>query len=886
MSNNDTYYQESIPVAFDIFNINESFVEYVNKYREDIPKMCNNILALVSIMSENNLNVEFEFTNLKCQLGNINYKLKLERYLRENIAIKDAANPLYFNPDLNGRFNDRIAPYLFDELSVACENTTTNEIVLSDRLENDLVKMIPSDVYTFMYVKDVEVYNVESQIQQLIIDDFLRVNGKNNNQENERPQVFLKHKGFFKQDKVSQVNKKYNSIFTSFCPKSYPKSRTQSHRKSASDLYGERKDSEDDIETIKPKKMRVGSEAVEYNPTNAFYGDVQILLLNADLEKKKIPLDFGYYDMMRNNSNSRSAIQINSLYSTNREKERKFEDFTLKQSKYQNLIDTPKTIDFDSIKYLHDKVDIDGDGQVSLKDQQRFIKKHNIEISTEDTELMIQKANYRKKKPINFVSNMSLMEPITVKDLYYEMKFKLKIVQDQKKFIFPEFYENWMILLNIFGRGTTVKKLDSLKTKPIRPNYEHHKDAVLRKTQSHIGFRNTAATMQSSFYNTQSTIADIPKKFFQKRYKPEAGIIMNNTNYIQEKRNYDSHAPYKIDPIEKVVNNKFLPISSKRPNATVKFNTKRYYNEGVRISQYPPLVKDGSLHPIYRYTPAMNDIKNDNKPNFVKDQVMETQEGQSRMTIPSVVFGRKIDSLLNFDNADSSQELKDLNKDTSLRSFDHSEADKAVDHNELENERPAWWDAKLPPYIPEEEAAKRKKAIFKRHFKERTINEINQKLSLNQFKERKINALEPGDIYKSNKLHQFREEVLDYTKPVFLSRIKSEAGLKPSFSGINEPMPKEILDKLKKAEMKAKLLEQDKDETVQKPIFQSKFAIADKLHMIGDYRAFPFLEKGMFDEDVLNQVDIGNVDQSNKEQFKLFHRTLYCKDRTELAGEN
>jgi len=74
------------------------------------------------------------------------------------------------------------------------------------------------------------------------------------------------------------------------------------------------------------------------------------MLVNTDIETKKIPLDSGFYTMLRNQS-SRSNIKVNSMYSINRKESRKEEDFVLKAQKYQNLIDTPKVVDFDSIKY-------------------------------------------------------------------------------------------------------------------------------------------------------------------------------------------------------------------------------------------------------------------------------------------------------------------------------------------------------------------------------------------------------------------------------------------------------------------------------------------------------------------------------------------------------
>merc|ERR1719498_1174905 len=96
---------------------------------------------------------------------------------------------------------------------------------------------------------------------------------------------------------------------------------------------------------------------------------------------------------------------------------------------------------------------------------------------------------------------------------------------------------------------------------------------------------------------------------------------------------------------------------------------------------------------------------------------------------------------------------------------------------------------------------------------------MRQNLANQQFRERKINALEPGDTYKTDKVHKFREEVIDPTKPLFMNRIKSESGLLPMFSGINDPVPKETMEKMRREQ--AKLLVQE-SEAYKKPLLIGK----------------------------------------------------------------
>jgi hypothetical protein len=204
------------------------------------------------------------------------------------------------------------------------------------------------------------------------------------------------------------------------------------------------------------------------------------------------------------------------------------------------------------------------------------------------------------------------------------------------KLIYPHLYEKWLVLLEAVRRRPVPRQFADLRLKQIQPNYEKSQTmGTLRKVQSHAGFRKNGAlpkatpgflavpgqaarninqTMQRGAHGTQSglfgaSIKEMSKTKFAKKFIPEGRVIINNTRNIQEKDNADNTPESRMDPIERVVNNKFIGISATKKNPTVKFNTQKYYSEGVRISMYPPLIKDGTLHPIYRYAPENFDFK-------------------------------------------------------------------------------------------------------------------------------------------------------------------------------------------------------------------------------------------------------------------------------------
>lgn len=120
--------------------------------------------------------------------------LKMNRYLKEMLITNNVLPELYFKKDLNDKFIERLGHRILDELITnedfrSNNKASTNNIFMSSDIEHDLKRLIPSELYTFYLLKNVEITNLESLVQMLIIDDFLKINGNVSNQKDENVSI-------------------------------------------------------------------------------------------------------------------------------------------------------------------------------------------------------------------------------------------------------------------------------------------------------------------------------------------------------------------------------------------------------------------------------------------------------------------------------------------------------------------------------------------------------------------------------------------------------------------------------------------------------------------------------------------------------------------------
>ena len=168
---------------------------------------------------------------------------------------------------------------------------------------------------------------------------------------------------------------------------------------------------------------------------------------------------------------------------------------------------------------------------------------------------------------------------------------------------------------------------------------------------------------------------------------------------------------------------------------------------------------------------------------------------------------------------------------------------------------------------------------------------MNRILAYNQYRTRQEN-FQVIDTEIANNDHKFRDEVLDPEKPLFTVKVQQNTGCIEGWESgtIADSRPQESIEKDAKIQAKLQI---DQEEQMNKMLnitdpekrpWIENIPTVDRRHMTGG-GAYPFLEKGMFDEDQLNQVNMGGADLDDKAQFKLFFRTLGTRDRKDLEVE-
>jgi hypothetical protein len=143
---------------------------------------------------------------------------------------------------------------------------------------------------------------------------------------------------------------------------------------------------------------------------------------------------------------------------------------------------------------------------------------------------------------------------------------------------------------------------------------------------------------------------------------------------------------------------------------------------------------------------------------------------------------------------------------------------------------------------------------------------MNRILAYNQYRTRQETfQVIPTEV--ANNDHKFREELLDPEKPLFTVKVKHNTGIIGGWESgtIADSRPQESIDKDAKIQARLQI---DQDQRMnrmlnitdaQKTPWIENIPTVDRRHMTGG-GPYPFLEKGMFDEDQLNQVNMGGVD--------------------------
>ena len=142
----------------------------------------------------------------------------------------------------------------------------------------------------------------------------------------------------------------------------------------------------------------------------------------------------------------------------------------------------------------------------------------------------------------------------------------------------------WLLFLERIGENRLVRKsLPELKIQEIPDS---------TSTEFCSTFKTNA---------NKSKVEDFRTMSYQKSYRPEANLIVNNTQYIREIV-YDRNNPEEqtVSPFEKVVNKEFHNAVN---SSSIGFDTKLYFEEALKLSSTPEKYKKSDQNPIMTYVP-------------------------------------------------------------------------------------------------------------------------------------------------------------------------------------------------------------------------------------------------------------------------------------------
>lgn len=126
---------------------------------------------------------------------------------------------------------------------------------------------------------------------------------------------------------------------------------------------------------------------------------------------------------------------------------------------------------------------------------------------------------------------------------------------------------------------------------------------------THINPKTLKISSKQRRKKDQTIIKQIPKHILPPgRVRPEAGIIVVTTpNIIAKdlgrKQTLSDEHKSSHELIETEINNNIFMVDKGQGYNRVTFKTKKYFEEGLRISMNPSLVRRGELHPLQRFHP-------------------------------------------------------------------------------------------------------------------------------------------------------------------------------------------------------------------------------------------------------------------------------------------
>lgn len=224
------------------------------------------------------------------------------------------------------------------------------------------------------------------------------------------------------------------------------------------------------------------------------------------------------------------------------------------------------------------------------------------------------------------------MPPLTVEEIHRALAIHLKKDGARQREVYKPYFDVWLMFLYEIGEKNLRKPfMEQELPQPVLDQSDEFRMTQLSKANSFkaTSFKGFASqTMRSGENLTKSAlkIKDLKTKCFVPPYRPEAGIIINNTENIQEvvvEREIEEK-PKNSDEFAKTINGQFLDPLTTRTNdfKSVTFYTQKYYQEALRLSKQPEVYQKAEKNPIITFIPENFDFvktvtKEKERPVFV-----------------------------------------------------------------------------------------------------------------------------------------------------------------------------------------------------------------------------------------------------------------------------
>jgi hypothetical protein len=198
-----------------------------------------------------------------------------------------------------------------------------------------------------------------------------------------------------------------------------------------------------------------------------------------------------------------------------------------------------------------------------------------------------------------------------VEEIHKALSIHLRKDGTKQAEVYKPYYDVWLMFFNEIGE--TNLKRPYIKNEVPQPILDQSDGFRISKGSSFKGFASKTMRSVDNFTKSGLLVKNLKSKCYVPPYRPEANIIINNTENIQEMvvdREVEER-PKNSDEFAKTINGQFIDPNSRRNNdyKSITFYTQKYYQETLRLSKCPDLYQTKEKNPILSFIPENFDFK-------------------------------------------------------------------------------------------------------------------------------------------------------------------------------------------------------------------------------------------------------------------------------------